>query len=302
MTQAQNTPTQSEKTAQSEKTQVKVRLGENSYGKAEVNLMKIDRSAQQHSLRELTVRVAMTGDFEAAHTQGDNTDLIATDTVRNTIYGLAKEGFTASPEAFGKELLTHFIKAGPRVTGGFAEFTEYQWERLQPGGQAHDHAFTRQMLRRTARVETAGEAFEVTSGFENLYVLKTTESGWEGYLLEERFTTLPETHERVMAANISARWEYGSGDVNYDAVWPQVMEQVRATFTDHYSPSMQNTLYLMGQAVLGRCPDISRIWFRMPNLHHLQYNLGRFDLKNNLEIFHVDPEPYGLMEGWVERA
>ncbi|WP_420593907.1 factor-independent urate hydroxylase [Deinococcus sp.] len=281
---------------------VNVRLGENSYGKAEVNLMKVNRSADRHELRELTVRVAMTGAFDAAHVQGDNTDLLATDTVRNTIYGLAKEGFTASPEAFGKELLAHFIQTGPRVTGGFAEFTEYQWERLQPGGQAHDHAFSRQMLRRTARVESAGGQFAVTSGFENLHVLKTTQSGWAGYLLNERFTTLPETHERVMATNITAKWEYQPGDVEYDAVWQQVTQQVVETFTDHYSPSMQHTLYLLGQAVLTRCPAISRIWFRMPNIHHLQYNLERFGLDNKLEIFHVDPEPYGLMEGWVERV
>ncbi|GMA15536.1 urate oxidase (plasmid) [Deinococcus metallilatus] len=290
-------------TQQQTQPKANARLGANNYGKAEVNLMKVSRDTPRHEIRELQVRVAMTGDFDAAHTQGDNTDLIATDTVRNTIYGLAKEGFEGSPEEFGKELIAHFVKTGPRVTGGFMEFTEYLWERIPVGGEGHNHSFVRQMPQRTGRVESSdGQTFKVTSGIENLYVLKTTESGWENYLLNERFTTLPETHERLMASFVTAKWEYNEGQVDYDAVWQRVYQQIQETFTDHYSPSLQNTLFLMGQAVLTVCPEISRIWFQMPNKHHLQYNLGRFGLENNLEIFHVDPEPYGLMEGWVERA
>lgn len=292
MTQTQPTPAK-----------VNARLGENNYGKAEVKLMKVNRGSARHEIRELAVRVAMTGDFGAAHTQGDNTDLVATDTVRNTIYGLAKEGFQGSPEEFGKELIAHFVKTGPRVTGGFMEFTEYLWERVQVGGEGHNHSFVRQMPRRTGRVESRdGQSFQVTSGIEELYVLKTTESGWENYLLNERFTTLPETHERLMATFVTARWEYNAGEVDYDDVWARVYRQIQETFTDHYSPSLQHTLFLMGQAVLTVCPEVSRIWFQMPNKHHLVYNLERFGLENNLEIFHVDPEPYGLMEGWVERA
>lgn len=284
-------------------TKVKVKLGENNYGKAEINLMKINRDSTRHEIRELQVRVGMTGNFDAAHSQGDNSELIATDTVRNTVYGLAKEGFKSSPEVFGKELIAHFVKTGAKVTGGFMEFTEHLWDRVQVDGKGHDHSFVRLMPKRTGRVESEdGKTYKVTSGIEELYVLKTTESGWENYLLEERFTTLPETHERVMATFVTAKWEYNTDDADYDAVWEKVFKQLQETLTDHYSPSLQNTLYLMGEAVLSICPEISRIWFRMPNMHHLQYNLGRFDLENNLEIMHVDPEPYGLMEGWVERA
>ncbi|WP_272976193.1 factor-independent urate hydroxylase [Deinococcus geothermalis] len=290
-------------TQQNQQPKVKARLGANNYGKAEVNLMKVKRDSERHEIRELQVRVALIGDFAAAHEQGDNTDLLATDTVRNTIYGLAKEGFQASPEAFGKELISHFVTTGPKVTGGFMEFTEYLWERIQVGGEGHNHAFVRQMPQRTGRVESEdGKTFKITSGLQNLYVLKTTESGWANYLLNERFTTLPETHERLMASCVTAKWEYNEGQVEYDDVWQQVYRQLQETFTDHYSPSLQRTLFLMGQAVLTRCPEMSRIWLQMPNKHHLQYNLERFGLDNNLEIFHVDPEPYGLMEAWVERA
>lgn len=283
---------------------VKVKLGDNNYGKAEVNLMKISRDTPRHEVHDVQVRVAMTGDFEAAHVQGDNTGLIATDTVRNTIYALAKEGFTGSIEEFGKELLAHFVKTGPKTGGGFAEFTEHLWERLPTAdGNGHDHAFVRQMPKRTARVDCAdGKTFKVTSGLEELYLLKTTQSGWEGYLLNERFTTLPETNDRVMASYVTAKWEYAVASCDYDDVWQRVFKQLQHTFPDHYSPSLQNTLYRMGEAVLGSCPEISRVWFQMPNKHHLVYNLGRFGLENRNEILHVDPEPYGLMEAWVERA
>ncbi|WP_291424139.1 factor-independent urate hydroxylase [Deinococcus sp.] len=286
-----------------QKVKVNVRLGDNNYGKAEVQLMKIRRDRPSHELKDVRVRVGMYGDFDAAHTRGDNTDLIATDTVRNTIYALAKEGFGGSIEEFGKELVRHFVGTGPKVTGAFAEFTEHLWDHVQVAGQPHNHSFVRQMPKHTARVESRdGQTFQVTSGIEELYVLKTTQSGWEGFLLKERFTTLPETNDRVMATFVTAKWEYAVDSCDYDAVWQAVFSQIQETLTDHYSPSLQRTLYLMGEAVLGRCPEISRIWFQMPNKHHLKYNLERFGLENNNEIYHVDPEPYGLMEAWVERA
>jgi len=281
---------------------VKVRLGDNNYGKADVHLFKVVRDTPRHEVRDVTVRVGLTGDFRAAHEEGDNAGLLATDTVRNTIYALAKTGFGGSIEEFGGELVRHFAQAGPRVEGAFAEFTQHLWERLPTGEGSHDHAFVRQMPKRTARVEGDGQALKVTSGIEELYLLKTTESGWAGYLLEEKYTTLPETHDRIMATYVTARWEYLPGEVGYDDVWSRVFRQLQQTFPDHYSPSLQHTLYRMGEAVLGTCPEIARVWFQMPNKHHLKYNLERFGLNNNNEIFHVDPEPYGLMEAWVERA
>ncbi|PNY81893.1 factor-independent urate hydroxylase [Deinococcus koreensis] len=287
-----------------ESVKVKVKLGENNYGKADVQLFKVYRGTPRHRIRDVNVRVALTGDFGAAHKGGDNTGLLATDTVRNTIYGLAKEGFAGSVEEFGQELLAHFVRVGPKVTGGFAEFTEHLWERL-PGAddQGHDHGFVRQMPKHTVRVETSdGQSFKVTSGIEELSVLKTTESGWAGYLLDERFTTLPESTDRIMATVVTAKWEYAAETCDYDDVWQRAYDQVQRTFTDHYSPSLQHTLYRLGEAVLGACPEMSRIWFQLPNRHHLKYNLERFGLENDNEIFHVDPEPYGLMEAWIERA
>ncbi|AFZ65686.1 factor-independent urate hydroxylase [Deinococcus peraridilitoris] len=276
-------------------------LGQNNYGKSDVRLFKVFREGERHDIRDVRVDVALTGDFEAAHTRGDNSALLATDTMRNTVYALAKEQLTGSVEEFGKRLVRHFVKAGPTVASARITFTQHCWERIKVQGQEHGHAFSRQVPKHTAVVEGDGRQFKVTSGIDELYVLKTTRSGWEGFL-REQFTALPETNDRIMATVVTARWEYNTDELDYDAVWSEVYQQILETFTDHYSPSVQFTLHQMGQAVLTRCPVIERIHFSFPNKHHVPYNLERFGIQNDNEIFHVDPEPYGLIEGWVERA
>lgn len=280
---------------------VKVKMGANNYGKADVRLFKVFRDAPRHEIKDVWVRVAMEGDFDAAHVSGDNTDLLATDTVRNTIYGLAVDGFTGSVEDYGKTLIRHFVSQGPKVARATAYFTEHQWQRLTVDGQEHDHSFVRQMPKHTAVVEGDGHTFTVTSGIDELYVLKTTQSGWEGYLMEQ-FTTLPETNDRILATVVTCKWEYAVPQCDYDAVWNRVYQTILDTFTDHYSPSVQNTLYRMGEAILTLCPEISRVHFSFPNRHHIRYNTERHGIENPNTVFHADAEPYGQIEGWVERA
>ena len=293
-----------------DRARVKVVLGQNTYGKADVRLFKVFREQARHEVKDVWVNVAMEGDFQAAHVLGDNTGLLATDTVRNTVYALAGYGLTTSVEQFGKVLIRHFVAAGPKVQSVRVQFTQHLWQRMSSGGQEHDHAFSRLMPKHTATVTGDGQTFTVTSGIDELFILKTTQSGWAGFLREE-FTTLPDTNDRILATVVTAKWEYLPGEVDadidhsyidYDAVWQRVYDQLLSTFGDHYSPSMQNTLYRMGEAILTVCPEIARIHFSFPNRHHIPYNLERFGLENNGTIFHADAEPYGLIEGWVERV
>ena len=276
-------------------------LGQNNYGKADVRLFKVFRDQARHEVKDVWVDVAMTGDFTAAHTLGDNTDLLATDTVRNTVYALAKDGLTGSIEEFGKHLIRHFVRASPRVLSVRVKMTEHRWDRIEVDGLEHDHSFTRDVGKHTAVVEGDGSSFTVTSGIDELFVLKTTNSGWEGFL-REQYTTLPDTNDRILATVVTAHWHYNRVDVDYDQVWAGVWQQILETFTDHYSPSMQGTLYQMGKAVLERFEEIEKIHFSFPNKHHIRYNLERFGIENNNTIFHADAEPYGLIEGWVERS
>ena len=285
-----------------EATRTKIVMGRSNYGKSDVRLVKVNRDTDRHELTEARVDVDLEGDFEAAHVKGDNTGLLATDTMRNTVYALAKDHLTGDIEDFGLKLVDHFLEAGPKVTGVRIHFTEYLWDRIVADGREHDHSFVRTAGQRLATVsgDESGTR-QVEAGIDDLLVLKTTNSGWEGFL-HEQYTTLPETDDRILSTVIAANWAYNITDVSFGEAWRGVKETVLATFTDHYSPSAQNTLYRMGSAVLERFPEIERIHFSLPNRHQLLYDLGRFGMENDNEVFHASAEPYGLIEGTVERT
>ncbi len=274
-------------------------LGENSYGKSEIRVVKVFRGADAHVVRDLTVGVALQGDFDAAHVEGDNTGLLATDTMRNTVYALASSDPLESLEAFGMRLVSHFIAAGPSVSSARIRLVEHPWARIG----ANPHAFERGSGgRRVAVVSGDGSRFEIESGLEDLYVLKTTGSGWSGFL-REQYTTLPETDDRILATVVSAIWSYASGEaVDYSAVWEGARSAILEAFGDHWSPSVQFTLRRIGEAVLEARPEIERIHLSLPNRHHLLFDLARFGLENANEIFHATSEPYGLIEGTVQRS
>jgi urate oxidase len=282
--------------------EAKVVLRQNNYGKSKVRIVKVKRDTERHELWDLDVAVTLEGDFEAAHVEGDNSRMLATDTMRNTVYALAKDHLTGSIEEFGLGLVDHFLEAGPTVEGVRIEITRFPWSRIEVNGRGHEHSFVRGSGERKARV-TGHESGDrrVEAGLDNLLVMKTTESGWEGFL-RERFTTLPDTNDRILATIITANWSYGdSTDLDFDRLWHDVREQILATFTDHYSPSVQNTLYRIGKAVLEAFVEVEKIHLSFPNKHHILYDLSRFGMENEGEVFWATNEPYGLIEGTVER-
>jgi urate oxidase len=282
-------------------------LGQAGYGKSEIRLVKVSRGAGEtgiHDLRDVTVDVMLTGDFDAAYTDGDNAGLLATDTMRNTVYALAKEHPIDDIEPFGLQLVNHFLGAATGVTTASVHIVEHPWARLEISGRPHEHAFQRGNGGNRVATVTAtagGGEPQIEAGIDDLLVLKTTGSGWEGFL-RDRYTTLPETSDRILATVITARWSYGGSDVPFDEAWHNVHRTILESFCDHYSPSVQFTLNHMGEAVLQARPDVERISFSLPNKHHLLYDLARFGLENENEIFHATNEPYGLIEGTVTRS
>jgi urate oxidase len=243
---------------------------------------------------------------------GDNTGLLATDTMRNVVYALAQERPIDPIESFGLRLVEHFLTAGVggnrvgvggnRITRARVNIVEHPWARLEVGGRPHEHAFERGSGgNRVAIVSGDGGEPQIEAGIDDLVVLKTTGSGWEGFL-RDQYTSLPETSDRILATSITARWSYRGRDVSFDAAWSGVRQTILESFADHYSPSVQFTLHHMGKAVLEARPEVERISFSLPNKHHLLYDLGRFGLENENEIFHATTEPYGVIEGTVERG
>jgi urate oxidase len=276
-------------------------LGRNNYGKSGVRIVKVKRGVDRHELWDLDVAVALEGDFETAHVDGDNSQLLATDTMRNTIYALAKDHLTGSIEEFALALVDHFLEAGPTVERARVAITRFPWDRIEVNGQGHEHSFVRGAGERTARITGDEGDRRVEAGLDNLLVMKTTASGWEGFF-RDGFTTLADTNDRILATSVTADWSYGrAADLDFDGLWGGVRDRILATFTDHYSPSVQNTLYRIGKAVLEEYPEVEKIRLSFPNKHHIPYDLSRFGVENEGEIFWATDEPYGLIEGTVER-
>ncbi len=272
-------------------------LGRNSYGKSEVRLVKVTRDSERHELCDVTVDVALEGDFAAVHATGDNSGLLATDTMRNSVYVLAAKHPVHELEVFGRALVEHFVTAGPSVRRARVRLVEHPWARLGD----HDHAFQRAAGgERIAVVAGDEHSAHVEAGIEGLELLRTTGSGFEGFL-REQYTTLPETDDRILATAVSARWSYAEGGIDYGAAWRAARDALLHAFADHFSPSVQFTLQRMGEAVLRAVDAIERVHLSLPNRHHLLYDLGRFGIENDNEIFQATTEPYGLIEGTVER-
>ena len=272
-------------------------LGRNSYGKSEIRLVKVKRDSQRHELCDVTVDVALEGDFTAVHATGDNTGLLATDTMRNTVYALAAGNAVDDLEGFGRVLVEHFVAAAPSVQRARVRLVEHPWARIGD----HDDAFQRAAGgEHVAVVSGDGHAFRVEAGIDDLVLLRTTGSGFVGFL-RERYTTLPEAEDRILATAVTARWSYAEGGIDYSAAWRAARDAILHTFADHYSPSVQFTLQRMGEAVLRAVDAIERVHLSLPNRHHLLYDLGRFGIDNPNVVFHATTEPYGLIEGTVER-
>lgn len=275
-----------------------VKLTANQFGKAENRVMRVYRDGDRHSLRDLNVTSQLRGDFLSAHTEGNNEHVVPTDTQKNTVFAKAKENGIESPEQFLLGLADHFTSNFDWVSGGRWAAEEFGWSRIND----HDHAFYRSAPEtRTALLMRDGDRDVMISGFYGLTVLKTTESGFVGYP-KDKYTTLPETEDRILATDIATRWRYNTTDVNFESTYEKVKNIIMSTFTDHYSYALQHTLYQMAEKVIAAVPEIDEIKFSCPNKHHFLYDLERFDLENPNEVFHAADRPYGLIEATVARA
>ncbi len=276
-------------------------LASNSYGKSAVRLVKVIRHGARHEIRDLTVDIALEGAFERAHRDGDNSDVLPTDTMKNTVYARAAEDALGAPEEFALVLARHFLGASPSASVSRVRVAEHGWRRLPGGADAHDHAFEHaggEARTATVRLER-GQAPVVHAGIEGLVVLKSARSAFTGYP-RDGYTTLRETEDRILATSITAQWRYRDAS-GAAAHFDVVRRAMLAAFSEHDSKSVQHTLYAMGQAALDACAAMDEIRLTMPNRHHLVVDLTPFGLPNTNEIFVPAPEPYGLIEATLRR-
>lgn len=275
-------------------------LGDNQWGKAEVRLVRVDRSAPRHEITDVKVSSQLRGGQEATHREGDNSRCVATDTQKNTIFAFARDGVGAI-EDFAIRLGQHFVEDFEWIEGGRWEIEQYSWNRIETSDGEHDHAFVRNNQEtRTTVVQRDGDEVFVVSGLTDLVVLKSTGSEFHGFP-RDRYTTLVETDDRILATSVTSRWRYTTTDVDFDAVYAKVRAIQLEAFATTHSLALQQTLFAMGKAVLEAVPEIAEIKFSMPNKHHFLVDLAPFGLDNPNEVFYAADRPYGLIEATVLR-
>jgi urate oxidase len=272
----------------------RVVLGYNQYGKAETHVVQVDRSRPKHELKDLTVSVALAGDFADAHLTGDNSKVVPTDTQKNTVFAFAHDGI-GEIEDFAIRLARHFVDEFGSVHRARVHVEEASWSRLG------DHAFARSgEAARLATVTCTKSETWIVGGVAGLVLLKTTDSEFHGYI-KDRYTTLPETDDRIMATSLSARWRFCEQGIAWGDAFREICGRLTDTFAGHHSLSLQQTLYAMGEAVLEARKEVAEIRLTMPNKHHFVVDLSPFGIANDNEVFYASDRPYGLIEGTVTR-
>ncbi len=277
-------------------------LGDNEYGKAETHVVHVSREGAAHRVTDFVVSVALAGDFAASHLTGDNSNVIATDTQKNTVFAFAKEAPPGQPEAFALRLARHFVHDFDVVGRARVHIEAVPWTPIDAGDGPDPHAFERWGSdKRLATVTCTRDVESVVSGLTDLVVMKTTDSEFHGFP-RDRYTTLQETHDRILATAVSARWRHATADVDWRASFTAARSALLRAFAAHHSLALQQTLYAVGRAVLEELPEIAEIRLSMSNKHHFVVDMKPFGLANENEVYYASDRPYGLIEGTVKRA
>jgi len=279
-----------------------ITLAENSYGKSRVRLAKVKRHSDRHDFREWTLEILLEGDFESCFVAGDNSKILPTDTMKNTVYSLARTSSAECMEEFGKELVAFLLDRNPQVSAARVTLSEKSWQHLQAGGKPHPTTFVQSSNEcQTGEIAAVRNgAPSVRAGLENLVILKTAGSEFAGFI-KDSLTTLPEATDRLFGTSVSARWNYSSPSLPFSALRHKIRDVLLNVFAAHASKSVQHTLYAMGEAALANVSEIEDIELTMPNKHYLLADLSRFRQDNPNEIFVPTDEPHGTIEARLRR-
>ena len=278
-----------------------ITLGPNQYGKAEVRLVTVNRAGPVHHLKDLTVSTSLRGRLERTHLTGDNSDVVATDTQKNTVYAFAQKSPVGEIEDFALRLGKHFVGEFSHITGARVLIDEHGWDRIAVDGKPHDHSFSKAgNEKRTTAVTVQGDRAWVVSGLDDLVLLKSAGSEFHGFP-RDKYTTLGETEDRILATAVTARWRYQGDEIDWAKSHQEVRRIMLETFATKHSLALQQTLYAMGEAVLEARPEVAEVRLSLPNKHHFLVDLTPFGLTNENEVFYAADRPYGLIEGAILR-
>lgn len=277
----------------------------NNYGKSRVRIVKVSRTAEQHNIMEISVDIQLKGNFDHVHTQSDNTNVLPTDTMKNTVYVMAKKHDFNSIEEFGMILAEHFLAHNPDVSETKISLSETIWKRIKINKEGKEDLHPFSFVhggneRQISTITSTRKSHSIESGVNDLTILKTTDSGFENYKRDE-YTTLKATKDRIFATSMNVRWKFPNSKHDFSNARKTIRQTLLEKFSQHYSYSVQQSLYLMGEAALEHCKEINEISLSMPNKHCLLFNLEQFGMENKNEIFIPTDEPHGLIEGILRR-
>ena len=279
-----------------------VKLADNCYGKSRVRLVRLNRCGADHEFQEWAVDVLLRGDFLACFAEGDNSRILATDTMKNIVYCVAQSLPPGVSRSLRNSLCEFILSGNPQVTESDVSVQQESWQHLAIGGKPHPTTFAKPGIeRQTARVvqgRTGG--IRVESGIANLVIMKTGDSAFKGFI-QDGFTTLAETNDRLFGTSLCASWLYSSIDISFASARTAVRESLLAAFASHKSKSVQHTLYAMAESAIAASPQVSEITLTMPNKHCFLVDLSRFGLDNPNHIFIPTDEPHGTIEARICR-
>ncbi|XP_065083643.1 uricase [Ochlerotatus camptorhynchus] len=289
------------------------------YGKDSVKVLHVVRNGLVHSIKEFEVGTKLKLSSQKDYLQGDNSDIVATDSQKNTVYLLARKYGLKTPEEFGILLCSHFLSKYSHVNEVSIHIDEYPWSRMGfgkgPYQDLHNHAFvfTPTAVRYCDVTQKRGDQMPtVISGLGELRVLKTTQSAFVNFVNDE-YRSLPDQHDRIFSTVIRSSWQYSTvAGVDFDFCWNKVKQCILNTFAGEtekgiFSPSVQNTLYLAEKLALESIPEISSIDMTMPNKHYFNFDFSKFpklmegqELKEETVYLPVD-KPAGIIYAQLDR-
>lgn len=278
-----------------------IQLESQVYGKSSVRLTKVSRGAERHELSELAIDIALEGDFAESYLVGDNRRVVATDTMKNTVYALAADHPLESPESFAITLADWFVTRNSHVTSATIDAKQNNWKRIETASGVHRHSFRGGgEERRTCRVRRTRDSVSWTAGLSGLPLLKTTDSAFKDFVRDE-FTTLPDVDDRIFATLLNSTWNYERVPADWNAAHARIVSAMIDVFADHFSLAVQQTLYAMGAAALEAVPEAKSIRLEMPNQHRIPFNVQALGKEHRNEIFVTTGEPFGLITAVLTR-
>ncbi|KAL9073714.1 MAG: hypothetical protein Q9161_002752 [Pseudevernia consocians] len=287
------------------------------YGKDNIRVYKVhkDEKTGVQTVVEMTVCVLLKGDIETSYTEADNSVVVATDTMKNTVYIMAKQHPVTPPELFGAIVASHFVEKYKHIHSARVKVVTHRWTRLTVGGEPHPHSFFRDgsETRNVEATADEGKGISVRSAIAGLLVLKSTGSAFHNFYKDE-YTTLPDVYDRILSTEVDCGWtwntfssvqEVQSAVPKFDKAWESARTITLETFAKESSPSVQNTLYKMCEQILEAVSEVKAVDYSLPNKHYFEIDMSwHKGLKNtgkDAEVYAPQSDPNGLIQCTVTR-